>query len=92
MNRTIIQGVLDLVLKLLIHQTDLVRKKAVIVMQRIHQLQPELIPDYEDKLRRALCDVEPSVMGASLNLYLESAREDPAKFKESASSFVLILK
>jgi AP-4 complex subunit epsilon-1 len=43
-------------------------------------------------MRKALCDVEPSVMGASLNLYLEAIKEDPNKYKEHAGSFVLILK
>ena len=43
-------------------------------------------------MRKALCDVEPSVMGASLNLYLEAIKEDPNKYKEHTGSFVLILK
>ncbi|EGR32873.1 hypothetical protein IMG5_068280 [Ichthyophthirius multifiliis] len=92
MNSTIINGILEQVLKLLIHQTDLVRKKAIMVLQKIHQLSPSSIPDYNDKMRKALCDVEPSVMGASLNLYLEAVKEDPNKFKEHTGSFVLILK
>ena len=32
-------------------------------------------------MRRALCDKEPSVMGASLNLYYSEIKEDPSKFK-----------
>jgi len=47
------------------------------VLQRIHAIQPESVPDYDDKMRRALCDVEPSVMSASLNLYSEAVKEDP---------------
>ena len=43
-------------------------------------------------MRRALCDYEPSVMGAALNLYLEAVKDDPIKYKEAAGSFVLILK
>ncbi|KAL4495086.1 hypothetical protein ABPG72_015786 [Tetrahymena utriculariae] len=92
MNKTILQGVLDQVIKLLIHHTDLVRKKAIMVLQRIHNISPDSIPDYDDKMRRALCDFEPSVMGVALNLYLEAVKEDPTKYKESAGSFVLILK
>jgi len=46
------------------------------VLQRIHAIQPESVPDYDDKMKRALCD-EPSVMSASLNLYSEAVKGDP---------------
>lgn len=49
-------GVLEPLTKLLTHTTDLVRKKAVIVMHRINKIQPNTIPDFNEKLRRALCD------------------------------------
>lgn len=31
-------------------------------------------------------------MGSALNLYLEAVKEEPIKYKETAGSFVLILK
>jgi AP-4 complex subunit epsilon-1 len=43
-------------------------------------------------MRRALCDKEPSVMGAALNLYLEAVKDNPGAYKDTASSFVIILK
>jgi hypothetical protein len=32
-------------------------------------------------MRRALCDKEPSVMGAALNLYLEAVKDNPGAYK-----------
>jgi len=78
--------------KLVTHTTDLVRKKAVLVLQKIKMATGSDIPDYKDKLKKALCDREPSVMAASLNLYLEEVTENPKKYRELASSFVIILK
>ena len=43
-------------------------------------------------MKKALCDREPSVMAASLNLYLEEVAENPRKYKDLTSSFVIILK
>jgi hypothetical protein len=43
MNQIIATAVSDLVLKLLSHQTDLVRKKAFLVVQKIQIVHPGLI-------------------------------------------------
>lgn len=40
LNKTIIEGSLKLIVPLLKHTTDLVRKKALIVIQKIHELDP----------------------------------------------------
>ncbi len=48
--------------------------------------------EYKEKLKKALCDKEPSVMAATLNLYYNEIRENPKKYRELASSFVIILK
>ena len=43
-------------------------------------------------MKTALCDKVPAVMGASLNFFIDAIREDPAKYKDLTSSFVVILK
>lgn len=45
-NSTIANAVGDSVIKLLTHQTDLVRKKALLVVGRIQQISPGFINDY----------------------------------------------
>ena len=46
-NGTIVSALVDQILKLLIHPTDLVRKKAVMVLQKVYKINPSLVPDYE---------------------------------------------
>ena len=45
---------------------DLVRKKSVMALHKFHSLSPDTVGHLDDKLRRTLCDKDPSVMGASL--------------------------
>lgn len=71
MNPTIASAIVDSVLKLITHTTDLVRKKAILILQKIKMENGIEVADYKDKIKKALCDREPSVMAASLNLYLE---------------------
>ena len=47
---------------------------------------------HTDKLRRALCDKDPAVMGASLYILHEMAESDVATHKDLVPSFVSILK
>jgi AP-4 complex subunit epsilon-1 len=92
MNSAIVASVSDSVLKLLSHQTDLVRKKTLLVIQKIQKVQPGFITEYPEKMKKGLCDREPSVMAASLNLYYSQIRDTPEKFKDLTPSFVIILK
>ena len=64
--RDMIPALIGDVVKLLGHATELVRKKAVMALHRFHQVEPETISHLGDKVRRALCDKDPSVMGAAL--------------------------
>lgn len=89
---SIVHALVEPVVKLLRHENELVRKKAVMAMRRIYTISSQLIPDYSDKLKNALCDKDPSVMGATLNLYYDVVKENPSKFKDVTSSFVVILK
>lgn len=44
------------------------------------------------KMKKALCDKDPSVMQASLNYFVDQVKVRPADFKDLVNSFVVILK
>lgn len=52
-------------------QQEAVRKKAVMALQRFYSMQPSSISHLDDRIRRALCDKDPSVMAAVLCLLLD---------------------
>lgn len=91
-NPTIAAAITDHVVKLLTHTTDLVRKKAILILQRIKTITGTEVAEYKEKMKKALCDREPSVMAAALGLYLDEIKENPKKYRELAGSFVIILK
>jgi AP-4 complex subunit epsilon-1 len=72
--------------------SDIVRKKAVCALHRFYQLDPSSISTMGDKIRRALCDKDPSVMAASLCLLHDLIRDNANTYKDLVSSFVSILK
>ena len=82
------------VMKLVSHDSDTVRKKAIITLHRFHQLSPESVTreDLVDKLRKVLCDRDPAVMGSSLNVIEALAAQDATVFKDLIPSLVSILK
>jgi len=88
----IINAITDPVCKLLNHTNDTIRKKAVMVLHKIIKIAPTAIPDLNDKMKRALCDKDPSVMAASLNIFYDVIKQTPNKYKDLTSSFVVILK
>ena len=69
-----IPAVLPIIANLLKHDQEIIRKKAVMLLQRFHSLQADSVSTMGDKFRRALCDRDPSVMGASLHLFLDLAK------------------
>lgn len=82
------------VTKALEHTNEVVRKKAIICLHRLYQLAPEVVSrtDVVEKLRRVLCDRDPSVMGASINVIDAVAAVDPLPFKDLVPSLISILK
>ena len=80
------------VVALLDNAHEVVRKKAVMALHRFYQLQPSSVADLQDKLRRVLCDKDPSVMGASLHTLHDAAEADPMSQKDLVPSYVSILK
>lgn len=87
-----IPAVQPMILDLLRHDAELVRKKAVMAVHRFHQLNPDAVSDTGDALRRALCDRDPSVMGAALCILHDLALVSPGDYKDLVPSFVSILK
>jgi len=82
------------VMKLVDHTSDTVRKKAIMCLHRFNQIAPETMTrsDLIEKLRKVLCDRDPSVMGASLNCVEALATQDATSFKDLIPSLVSILK
>ena len=88
----IVLAVIEQVYKLLDNKSEHVRKKAVACLHRFHQVNPQKVPDINDKMRKMLCDFDPSVMASSLNFFHEAVQKNPLDFKDLVSSFVVILK
>jgi len=82
------------VVKLLGHSNETIRKKAIIALHRFHQIAPDCVTESDliEKIRRSLCDKDPSVMGASLNVIYVMAQRDPIPFKDLIPSLISILK
>ncbi|KAL3938633.1 MAG: hypothetical protein SGBAC_006490 [Bacillariaceae sp.] len=72
------------VTKLLAHDSETVRKKAIITLHKFHQLAPDVVTEDElfEKVRKVLCDRDPSVMGSCLNVIECMALVEPQKFKD----------
>lgn len=82
------------VTKLLTHDSEVVRKKAIIALHRFHELSPDVVSDDElfEKVRKILCDRDPSVMGSCLNVVESMTLKNPSQFKDLIPSLVSILK
>lgn len=91
-NNEIMPAVIECIAELLEHTHEVVRKKAVMALHRLHLVQPGCLSSLTDKLRRALCDRDPAVMGASLHILHVLIDESPAAYKDLVPSFVSILK
>ncbi len=91
---SIIQAVIEPVQKLLLHNNENVRKKAVYAMQRFYELEASYVGEEAmyAKMKKALCDRDPSVMVATLPYFKREMAKDPTRFKDLISSFVVILK
>lgn len=87
-----IPAVLADIIKLLKHDMDYVRKRAVVAFHRMHQMDAEAVQDHTDIIRRVLCDKDPAVMGASLVVLHDMIASNPLPFKDLVSSFTSILK
>lgn len=82
------------VTKLITHESATIRKKSIIALHRFHQLAPDVVNETElhEHLRKVLCDKDPSVMGASLNVIQAMAYKNNVLYKDLVPSLVSILK
>eukprot|EP00921_Rhytidocystis_pertsovi_P003025 GHVQ01005038.1.p1 GENE.GHVQ01005038.1~~GHVQ01005038.1.p1 ORF type:complete len:859 (-),score=114.24 GHVQ01005038.1:1882-4458(-) len=85
-------AIFPLVKRLMSHSNEVVRKKACMALHRLHSIQPESVIESKDLIRRSLCDPDPAVMGSSLHVLHELAKEDPGSCKDLIPSLVSILK
>eukprot|EP01125_Pyxidicula_operculata_P002378 TRINITY_DN12256_c0_g1_i1.p1 TRINITY_DN12256_c0_g1~~TRINITY_DN12256_c0_g1_i1.p1 ORF type:complete len:1205 (-),score=382.26 TRINITY_DN12256_c0_g1_i1:22-3636(-) len=92
LNDEAIPAILNLVLNAMTHSESSVRKKAVLVAKKILQIDINHLPAIRDPIRRALCDVDPAVMAATLNVYSYLISQEVAPYKELVPSLVSILK
>lgn len=91
-NSTIMQAVTEPVIKLLDNKNEQVRKKAVMCLYKFYQVSPQSVPDCDDRMRRLLCDFDPSVMAATLPYFKEMCMKNPEKYKDLVSPLIVILK
>lgn len=82
------------VLKLTSHESETVRKKAIITLHRFFQLAPDVVSSEEllEKARKVLCDRDPAVMGSCLNVIEDLAKRNPVEIKPLIPSLVSIVK
>jgi len=83
--------------QLLSHPKEAVRKKAVLALHRFAQVDASLVQGGEEggvrrRVMEALCDRDPSVMGAALCAVQDLCRDDPAPWRGLLPNLVNILK
>ncbi|EGG14984.1 adaptin N-terminal domain-containing protein [Cavenderia fasciculata] len=75
-------------------QKPVVRKKCVSALHRLYSKSPDIFSQLQDALRIALCDRDPTVMAASLALFLDASKVEETRnnIRDLVPSFVSILK
>ncbi|KYO00026.1 putative AP-4 complex subunit epsilon [Plasmodium gaboni] len=76
LNNEMIPAIFPVIQNLLNHKNELIRKKVCMLLHKMYIIEPSLIKDIDIYLKKLLCDVDPSVMGASLNLIHSIAKND----------------
>jgi len=74
------QHLADDILRMLTHTRPLVRKRAVLVLHSAITKCPEILDRVWERLRDLLCDEDPGVVTATVNMICELARRHPAPF------------
>jgi AP-4 complex subunit epsilon-1 len=64
----------------------------LIALQKIHELQPQILVTYKTYLQEALFDEEPPVVFIAITLMKRLIAEDPEPYKDMTDDFCRILK
>ncbi|XP_006814481.1 AP-4 complex subunit epsilon-1-like, partial [Saccoglossus kowalevskii] len=87
-NTEMIPAILPLVEEKLQHPKAIVRTKAVMALYQFYRKAPNLVQHIHDKFRKSLCDKDPGVMSASLNIYYDLIKSNPDDYSDMVSSLV----
>ncbi|XP_065670786.1 uncharacterized protein LOC105846624 isoform X7 [Hydra vulgaris] len=88
--RDMLQAIINQVVTLLKHKSEIVRKRAIMVLLKFYEIRPK---DIDLSLfSNALLDTDPGVMGVALNAYLLLIYTDCMPYKHLVPVFVSILK
>ena len=87
-----IPAVIGPVTKLLDHKREFVRKRALLALHRLYQLDKNSISDRYDQICKMICDADPSVMTAAVVLLDDVCKDDPSVGKGLVPSLVSIQK
>ena len=87
-----VPAVIGDIIKLVTHENESVRKRSIVALHRMYQLDKSCLIGQTDIIRRAICDKDPCVMAASLPLLLALVQDDASTYKELVPSLVSILK
>jgi len=68
-NQSVMLAVQEAVTLLLEHQHEMIRKKAVMVLVKFNNIMP--VEQMDLKMKKSLCDKDPSVMACALNYFQE---------------------
>jgi AP-4 complex subunit epsilon-1 len=89
-NENVMMAVNDSVCKLLDHTHEMIRKKTVMVLLKFNKIAP--VEGIDHKMKKALCDRDPSVMACALNFFLDQVKRDHTKYRDLVNHFIVILK
>ena len=89
-NSSVIEAVQEPVCKLLEHSHEMIRKKAVMVLNKFNKI--ATIDQIDQRMKKALCDKDPSVMACALNYFVDEVKKNPQNYKDLVNHFVVILK
>ena len=89
-NASVMMAVSDAVMSLLEHTHEMIRKKAVMVLLKFNQIQP--LEGFDVKMKKSLCDKDPSVMACALNYFLDQIKKSPDNYLDLVNHFIVIIK
>ncbi|KAE8617737.1 hypothetical protein XENTR_v10009187 [Xenopus tropicalis] len=90
--KEMIPAALPLIEDKLQHSKEIVRRKAVLALYKFYMIAPTQVQHIHEKFRKALCDRDVGVMAASLHIYYQVIKDNPAGYKDLTGSFITILK